>query len=90
MSPETFFKNSAVAGPVSYEAPVAFTGVSIMSHVRIGRHSYMNGGMVRNHVEIGRYCSIGRNVTIGAGDHPLDALTTHPNAFRDGYGCALA
>ncbi|WP_332675306.1 CatB-related O-acetyltransferase [Aromatoleum sp.] len=38
----------------------------------------MNGGFVRSGVEIGRYCSIGRDVTIGTGHHELEALSTSP------------
>lgn len=53
-----------------------------MGDVAIGRHSYMNGGSIRASVEIGRFCSIGRNVTLSAGDHPLDSITTHPVAWQ--------
>lgn len=36
--------------------------------VFFGMFSYMNsGGCVRSNVFVGRYCSIGRRVTIGAG-----------------------
>ncbi|MDX1004627.1 antibiotic acetyltransferase [Sinorhizobium medicae] len=44
----------------------------------IGRHSYINSGFIRKAVEIGRYCSIGRSVTIGTGTHNIDALSTSP------------
>ncbi|MBU2963482.1 CatB-related O-acetyltransferase [Citreicella sp. C3M06] len=39
--------------------------------------SYINnGGYLRDNVIIGRYCSIGRRVTIGAGTHPMAGLST--------------
>lgn len=45
----------------------------------IGAHSYINdGGYIRGAVFIGRYCSIGRRVTIGAGQHLLQGLSTSP------------
>ncbi|AEG56751.1 hypothetical protein GOB13_31150 [Sinorhizobium meliloti] len=44
----------------------------------IGRFSYINSGFIRKAVEIGRYCSIGRGVTIGTGTHDIDALSTSP------------
>jgi len=48
----------------------------------IGAHSYMNaGGYLRGSVLIGRYCSIGRRVTIGAAPHELDALSTSPRVL---------
>ena len=45
----------------------------------IGAHSYMNdGGYMRSNVFVGRFCSIGRRVSLGAGMHPLEGLSTHP------------
>jgi virginiamycin A acetyltransferase len=45
----------------------------------IGANSYMNaGGYLRGSVLIGRYCSIGRRVTVGAAPHDLSALSTSP------------
>jgi virginiamycin A acetyltransferase len=46
----------------------------------IGAHSYINnGGYLRDKVFIGRFCSIGRRVTIGAGMHNMYGLSTHPS-----------
>lgn len=43
----------------------------------IGGWSYVNdGGYLRDNVIIGRYCSIGRRVTIAAGTHPMEGLST--------------
>jgi virginiamycin A acetyltransferase len=45
----------------------------------IGAHSYINnGGYLRDNVFIGRFCSIGRRITIGAGMHNMYGLSTHP------------
>jgi virginiamycin A acetyltransferase len=45
----------------------------------VGAYSYINsGGYLRDHVVIGRYCSIGRRVTIAAGNHPVRTLSTSP------------
>jgi len=44
-----------------------------------GAESYMNaGGIIRDKVFIGRYCSIGRRVTLGAGMHNMRGVSTHP------------
>lgn len=49
----------------------------------IGAHSYMgNAGILRNGVMIGRYCSIGRRVTLGAATHPIYAVSTYPPLCR--------
>lgn len=45
----------------------------------IGAHSYMNNfGYIRDGVFIGRFCSIGRRVTVGAGGHWMSGLSTSP------------
>jgi virginiamycin A acetyltransferase len=45
----------------------------------IGLHSYMgDGGYLRDRVLIGRYCSIGRRVTLGAGGHDMARVSTSP------------
>jgi len=45
----------------------------------MGAYSYINGGgYIRSNVFIGRFCSIGRRVTIGAGRHNMKGLTTSP------------
>ncbi len=44
-----------------------------------GAESYMNaGGYIRERVFAGRYCSIGRRVTPGAGMHNMRRVSTHP------------
>jgi acetyltransferase-like isoleucine patch superfamily enzyme len=46
--------------------------------IYIGFASYMNHGFIRSYIEIGRYCSIGRNVILGSGAHNLEFFTTSP------------
>lgn len=47
--------------------------------VFIGMHSYANdGGYMRDGVFIGRFCSIGRRVSIGAALHSVVGLSTSP------------
>ncbi len=47
--------------------------------VFIGAQSYMNdSGVVRDRVFIGRYCSIGRRVSIAAGAHYMTGVSTNP------------
>ncbi|WP_211240262.1 CatB-related O-acetyltransferase [Promicromonospora kroppenstedtii] len=44
----------------------------------MGFATYMNGGRIRGYTEIGRFCSIGRDVTIGTAHHDLDHFSTSP------------
>ncbi|MAT33552.1 MAG: hypothetical protein CMK06_00155 [Ponticaulis sp.] len=75
-------KSAVISAPFSFEPPIALDGVTVFPNVSVGKHSYMNDGMIRSNVKIGRYCSIGRNVLLAAGDHTLECLTTHPVAYR--------
>jgi len=52
--------------------------VEVCPGVRMGAHSYMNGGRINSGSYIGRYCSIGYSVTIGVGHHDKDLMSTSP------------
>ena len=68
---DVFFEAS-----VNMQSPI----ISPNKEVYIGRYSYMNdGGYVRNNTYIGRYCSIGRRVTISAGMHNVMGLSSSPS-----------
>lgn len=63
--------------PFYFEPVVTLGSVNIGQNVRIGRNSFLNEGVIREHTVIGRYCSMGRKVTIAAPHHPLNYMTTH-------------
>jgi virginiamycin A acetyltransferase len=67
---------------VIFEKECSIQSSSILSKPAgafIGAHSYMNpDGYIRDDVFIGRYCSIGRRVTIGAGMHHITGLSSSP------------
>lgn len=83
-------RNAAVAklqhDPVSLKYAFFEQGVALHSptvankpSVFMGAYSYMNdGGYMRSNVFVGRFCSIGRRVTIGAGGHHMSTLSTSP------------
>ena len=62
--------------PFFYEPPVSLGEVIVRPGVRMLRHSYMNGGRIESGVYIGRYCSIGNDVILGAGHHDVNLLST--------------
>ena len=53
-------------------------GNSIISrNVKIGAFSYVNGGTtILPEVEIGRYCSLGKQLEVGVDNHPMDWLSS--------------
>lgn len=54
-------------------------GVRINSEVKVGRNSYINGpDTLILSGEVGSFCSISWGVTIGASEHPIHAVSTHP------------
>lgn len=74
-------KNCLFENSIDLNSPV----ISRFLTTFIGAHSYMNdGGYLRNNVFIGRFCSIGRRVSIGAGAHPMTGLSTHPLLVHGG------
>ncbi len=79
---------------VEVEPPVRIMGrVVSATHTRIGAFSYLVGGMIDTCEEIGRYCSLAREVRIGEPDHPTDWLSTSPfqyDAGRFGWHPAAA
>jgi virginiamycin A acetyltransferase len=58
--------------------PVTIGDAEIGPWNAMGRFSYINSGFIRKAVEIGRFCSLGRGVTIGTGTHNIKALSTSP------------
>ncbi|SIT25444.1 CatB-related O-acetyltransferase [Achromobacter sp. MFA1 R4] len=61
-----------------FEQGVTLGKCEVLAGAAFGFQSYMNSGFVRSSVIVGRYCSIGRNVTLGSGAHDLSALSTSP------------
>lgn len=61
-----------------FEEGVSIGRCEIARSVSFGAYSYMNSGFVRTYTVIGRFCSIGRNVTLGSGIHDPDVLSTSP------------
>lgn len=54
---------------------------SVLSNVRMGRHSYCGINCNIRNCDIGRFCSIGANVVIGLGRHPTDYASTYPGFY---------
>jgi virginiamycin A acetyltransferase len=68
-------------GHAVVEAGVACASVRLATphRVFIGAHSYVNdGGYLRGPLFVGRYCSIGRRVSLGAAAHRMTGLSTSP------------
>lgn len=58
-----------------------FHGNNKVRNISIGKHSYVSFNSIVYHTEIGNYCSIGPNVVIGYGDHPINIISTSPHIY---------
>ncbi len=65
-----------INSPLIYEPPISLGYAFIAPGVRMCAHTYINSGRICSESYIGRYCSIGNDVTIGTGHHNADLLST--------------
>jgi acetyltransferase-like isoleucine patch superfamily enzyme len=79
-SPPGAFAHAVIGGALTIETPVAVSTTAFHGTCRVGAFTYINGGSEVSDADIGRYCSIARDVIIGPGAHPIEFLTTHPVA----------
>jgi acetyltransferase-like isoleucine patch superfamily enzyme len=58
-----------------------FHGNNKVRDISIGKNSYVSFNSIVYHADIGNYCSIGPNVVIGFGDHPINMISTSPHIY---------
>lgn len=56
---------------------VLFSDVSLFD-CKIGKYTYIQTNSALCNVEVGNFCSIANNVSIGLANHPLDMVSTSP------------
>lgn len=54
---------------------------TVIVNSRIGDYSYVGGNSRVQYAEIGKFCSIGPEVHIGLGKHPLNLKSTYPGFY---------
>ena len=73
-------KNVSLFNVKTAEHVVINAGTNI-DYATLGRYSYVGQNGRVSRVEIGSFCSIGSDVICGAGEHPVDYVSTHPVFF---------
>lgn len=68
----------AIGGSLSYERPVSLNTAAFSGQCSVGYMTYVGPGSRIAMADIGRYCSIAPGVAIGASEHPLNWVSTHP------------
>jgi hypothetical protein len=69
-----------IGGRVFVENPANIENVILGGENHVGAHSYFNVQCEMYNASLGRYCSVGQQVIINPGEHPIEFLTTHPVA----------
>lgn len=71
-------KIGQVSRSITFEPGVKLSDTGCLGDERIGIFSYLGNDSEIKNADIGRFCSIARNVAIGAPEHPLDWVSSHP------------
>ena len=67
-------------------APVRLYGVVVVDKTSsIGKYTYIGTGTYVQHTHIGNYCSIARDIEIGAKAHPLTMLSSHSFQYNNNH-----
>ncbi len=68
----------------------ALRGASIDATSNVGSYTYVGCNTHITKSNIGRYCSIANNVSIGQGEHPLDRVSTSSKFYIDPWDILTA
>lgn len=75
-------RSSSIENGVSIGRSCEIVGSSV------GRYTYISADTKISNAKIGHFCSIGRNVVIGPGIHPVNFPSTHPIFYSSKGQCA--
>jgi acetyltransferase-like isoleucine patch superfamily enzyme len=68
------------------ESPVTLRDITLGVPTKIGAYTYISGpAILRGLQSIGRFCSLGNDINIGPGHHPLNWLSTSPFQYNAAY-----
>ncbi len=75
-----FYKDCSISESTLSRYNVVFDNV-ILYKVKLGAHTYIQKNTKIFNANIGNFCSIASNVSIGLGKHKVDGLSTHPSFY---------
>ncbi len=81
----SMWARTRLPGGASLEPPCSLKWAQFDHSLEFGAFSYMVSGYAFA-VNIGRYCSIAKDVQIGRQNHPMDRVSTSPAFFRPKIG----
>ncbi|MGC4071986.1 MAG: DapH/DapD/GlmU-related protein [Nibricoccus sp.] len=71
----------------TFESFIGIQPGALLDQVTLGAYSYVAREAVLNDVRLGRFCSIGPRTYIGAGEHPVDLVSTAPVFYSTRKQC---
>jgi acetyltransferase-like isoleucine patch superfamily enzyme len=71
-------KASQIGCQLTFETPISLSDTVLIGMEEVGAFSYCGPRSELKNVSIGRFCSIAQNVSIGAPEHPIDWVSSHP------------
>jgi acetyltransferase-like isoleucine patch superfamily enzyme len=72
-----FYRGSSLSNVKFGKYNIVFSDV-LMDNCKIGDHTYIQKRATIFNAEIGKFCSIASNVSVGPGIHKMDGISTHP------------
>jgi len=75
-----FYQDSIVIDSKLEGYNILFQEAQLFS-TTLGKHTYIQKHTTIVNAQIGRYCSLAKNVSIGPGIHKVDGVSTHPAFF---------
>jgi acetyltransferase-like isoleucine patch superfamily enzyme len=70
-----------VAGNCEFGENVKIYENSVLSNVSVNDYSYIGGDCRLKNCVVGKFCSVGTEIQIGVGMHPIDKISTYPGFY---------
>ncbi len=72
------FRPERVKGNLKHEDCISLNDAYVFGECEVGKFSYFGNNCTLHFANVGRFCSVGHNVTIGAPEHPVYFISSSP------------
>lgn len=88
--PDTYISTGvSIGNNCSFGSHVKIYRDCTIGETSVGDHSYIGSGSQLKNCSIGNFCSLGKNVQIGLGMHPVEMISTYPGFYSEAAsGCS--
>lgn len=85
----TVWPGATIGGDIRYGSHVVLCDHAAVYGVTIGSHAYVGTNSHLQYATIGSFVSIGPDVRIGLGKHPVDLVSTYPSFYASHASAAV-